>query len=361
MKIGIVLHPYAESEPGGLARSIYEWTAGLLRNDHENKYTIFLKNEPTASLNLPGSFDIRVLGGGRFWLDKLKVHPESDVYILQTPVLPLSFKLKKSIVIIQDFPYKYLDSKTNREVLRNILISYYHKHSLKKADALIAVSESTKKDVINLFGIPASKITTIHMGFKNICEVPEEKIKLPEKFFFYAGVIKERKNIISIIKALQEFKQKSPEFPHRLVLAGKFGANYSGEIKKYIKEKGVESYVEFIGYLKDGELSYAYKRAEALVFPSIIEGFGFPVLEAMACGTPVITSNIFGPSEIGKNAALLVNPINSTDIAEAMTKIVTDKTLRENLVKAGIARSKTFSWDKTAKKTLEFISFVHNA
>lgn len=360
MTIGIILHPYGEEKPGGLARTILEWTKGLLRNDFVNEYVIFLKKQPRVMPELPGkNWKIEILGGGLFWLNKLKSFVPADVYIFQTPVLPIFFKPKRSIVIAQDFPYKYLKPRSVKERLRNCIIGLYHQFSFCRANAIVAVSKAAKSDIMRFFRIPERKIRVIYMGFKRVCQVPEIAVNLPKKFFFFAGVIKERKNVLNIVKAFQEFSKRNPQHIHKLVFGGKAEGGYFEAVKDYISRNRLKDSVIFIGYFNDGQLSYIYKRAEALIFPSIVESFGFPVLEAMDCGLPVITSNIFGPAELGAGgSAILIDPYKPEEIAKAMEKIASDREFRDKLSQNGIQRSRQFSWDKAAKEMLEFIKEI---
>ena len=170
MKIGIILHPYGESKPGGLARTIFEWTKGLLEIDQKNQYIIFLKNQPVSRPDLPGAnWRIEVLGDGWFWKDRLKHHLRADVYIFQTPALPIFYRPKNAVIIAQDYPYQYLPAKNFDERIKNRLIYLYHRHSLRRANLIVAVSESSKRDTIRFFGIPEHKIAVVYMGYKNIC------------------------------------------------------------------------------------------------------------------------------------------------------------------------------------------------
>ena len=357
MKIGIILNPYGEVSPGGLARTILEWSRGMLQIDQENQYIVFLKSSPKILPDLPGNnWRMEVLGSGIFWLNRLRGASLADVYIFQTPVLPLFFKPKKSVIIAQDFPYLYPRVRRPgiRARLRNLIVYFYHAFSLKKADAVIAVSDSTKDDLIKNFKVPENKITVIHMGFKKICDTPEVLVALPSKFFLFTGVVKERKNVLNIAKAFGKFK-KGDTNGYKLVLAGKTEGEYFMAVKKYLEEKNLSKEVIFLGFLNDGQLAHVYKRATALLFPSLVEGFGFPVLEAMDCGIPVITSNIFGPKELGGDAAILVDPYNVDEMARAIQKLAADPALRDDLIKKGFLRAKKFDWKDTARKTLKLI------
>jgi glycosyltransferase involved in cell wall biosynthesis len=280
------------------------------------------------------------------------------VYLFQTAILPLTFS-PPSVIIIQDFPYLYLNPRSFSMRVLWYIVRLYHHFSILKADALIAVSESTKRDLIQFFGARSEKITRVYMGFKSICAVPESSISLPTHFFYYSGVIKERKNVLASIQAYVKCLKEHPSLKENFVLAGRSGGNYYEEIVRYIHTEGIESRVFFVGHLSDAEQSYAYARATALIFPSIVESFGFPVLEAMDCGTPVITSNFGGPSETGANgAAALINPRNPESIAEAMIRVSTDEQWRTELIERGRMRAKDFSWEKTARESLMVLERV---
>lgn len=357
MKIGIILHPFGENKPGGLARTIFEWTKGLLEIDDKNQYIIFVKHQPRVRPVLPGkNWQLEVLGGGWFWKERLRQAPAVDVYIFQTPALPIFYRPAKSIVITQDYPYEYLKSRTARERIRNFLIRYYHHWSLHRADVIVAVSQSSKADTIRFFNLPEEKIKVVYMGYKNVCAVPELLVSLPAKFFLFVGVIKERKNFFNIVKAFEEFKRNHPDVSHKLVVAGKIGNSYFGSVAAYIQQKNLTAEIIFLEYLNDGQLSYVYRRAEALIFPSLVESFGFPCLEAMSCGVPVITTKYQGPAEIVNGAGILVDPFDYLAIAEAMAKVVHNDILRHQLIEQGHVRSREFSWQKAATQLLAVIT-----
>lgn len=354
MKIGIILHPYEENEPAGLGRAIYEWTKALLLEDQKNEYIIFLKYKQQNRIKLPGSnWKIEQLGGGYFWLDRLRKKTLCDMYIFNTPVMPILFKPKKSIILALDFAYYYLAPKDFKSQIQKSITFFYHKFSLKRATYIVAISEATKKDLLKLFNIHNEKIKVIPIGYKKICDISTNKITLPSKFFFFVGVHKKRKNVLNIIKAYKIFSSKFSGIS--LVLAGNQNGHYFDMLLKYVNDNNLNNSVVFIGRLDDGQLSYVYKNSYAFIFPTLIEGFGMPILEAMNCGIPVITSNCSALSEVASYAALLVNPYNSEDIAQAMSKIVSNENLRLDLIKKGKIRSKEFSWDIAAKGLLKII------
>jgi len=355
MIIGIVLHPYGEDAPAGLGRIILEFTKWMVANDSDNSYLIFLKEKPKSPLPFsPGRWKMEVLGPGYFWLDRLRYASKADVYIFNTPVMPLFYRPRKSIVVALDFAYKYFHDKGIGGFFYSIILGWYHNFSLHRADVIVAISESTKKDTSSIFGVSEEKIRVIYPGFTNICMLPKEKLSLPEKYFLFVGVLKERKNVFGVVRAFSEFHKKHNNYS--LIITGKAKGSYADAVRVYIKETGLDNKVIFQGYLTDHELAYLYQNAEALVFPSFIEGFGFPVLEAMSCGTPVITSDYSSLMEISRDAALLVNPYNIGEIVSAMERVATDEKLHFELQEKGYRRTQDFSWEKAGKEYLSLIA-----
>ena len=358
MKIGIILHPYGEKKPAGLSRYILDLTSSLLENDKKNEYIIYLKDKPEKMPVFKGSnWKVEVVGSGKFWLEiGLSKAPTADIYVFNTPIMPFFFKPKKSVVIALDFAYRHFKSKNLKEFVFNKFLFFLNNFSFKRADAIVSISEETKKDILKLFDVSKQKIKVIYPGFKKICSLPVREISLPEYFFLYVGVIKERKNLFNIVKGFREFK-RSDKTDCKLVIAGKSGGEYYEKVLEFIKSEKIESDVAFLGFIDDNELAIAYKKAIALVFPSLIEGFGFPVLEAMNCGLPVITSKYGSLAEVAGSAGILVDPYNSGEISGAMKKIYSDNLLRYEMSSKGIIRAEEFSWQRSAEK---FINLFEN-
>ncbi|MDZ4296508.1 MAG: glycosyltransferase family 1 protein [Patescibacteria group bacterium] len=364
MRIGIVLHPYDQVHPGGLARAIFGWTRALLSVDEENEYVIFLKEAPRRPPELPGTrWKLAVLGSGYLWLNRLSRYPDLDVVVFHTPVVPLVYRPRRTIVVAYDFPYKHLPACGLRERALHRAVGWYHRRSLRRADHIVTTSESTKRDVIELFGISPERVSAIYHGFPRICDVPERALALPERFFLFAAVIKERKNVLNILRAFTRFRAEHPGAPQHMVFCGRVGAGaYARRVAAYINAAALTPFTHVLGHLDDGQLSYVYRRAEALVFPSLIEGFGLPILEAMSCGVPVITSNVFAPAELGAGgAALLVDPYDVEDIARAMGTVVDEPEARARLVAKGLMRSQEFTWEDAGRKLREVICAVGTA
>ncbi len=343
MKIGITLHPYGEKKPAGLGRAVFDITKSLLEVDRENEYAIFLKN-PNLKPDLPGSN----------WKTSpltLSAIRSLDVCIFNTPILPWWYgffgRAKKSIVIAYDFAYLQFSP--------NFFLKWYHGYSLRRADVIISISEATKKEIIKIFKIPEKKIKVVYLGYQKICPMPPKEISgLPEKFFFFVGAIKERKNVLGIVKAFSIFK-KNNYTNHTLVIAGNGRGAYYEKIIKFVESNNLKNDIIFLGHITDHELSYLYKKAEVLLYPSFIEGFGFPVLEAMDCGLPVITSNASSLPEVAGDAALLVDPYHVKEISDAMQNITAHQNLRSDLVKKGYEQVKKFSWQKTGTEILHLL------
>jgi len=228
----------------------------------------------------------------------------------------------------------------------------------KKADEIIAVSDSTKQDLVQLYNIDPKKIKVIYSGIEerfSPVENKEElrrvrkKYNLPEKFILFLGTLEPRKNIEGLILAFDKLKQSKNL---NLVIAGSKGWLYENIYKTAQKVNSSDN-IKFIGYIDPEGKPALYSLAKLFVYPSFWEGFGFPPLEAMACGTPVITSNVSSLPEVIGEAGLLVDPYNINEIAEAMNQVLQGESLRTNLQKKGIERAREFSWGKTAKETLK--------
>ncbi len=358
MLIGVLLHPYGEKKPAGLGRTIFELTKAMVEGHPENEYVVYVKDKPSVLPAFAGhNWHLEVLGGGFFWLDRgFWRAPRADVYIFNTPILPFFFVPKNSIVIALDFAYWFFPPRNILGKIRNWLLFLYHGYSLWRAKRVVAISEATKRDVIKLFGIPEKKISIMYLGYKPICAEPQEAVALPEKFFLFVGIIKERKNVFNVVKAFREYRRTHNS--HKLVVAGNGEGGYYEKIKEYVKQEGIEDAVVFFGHANDSQLSYVYRKAEALFFPSIAEGFGMPVAEAMDCGLPVITSTTTSLPEVGGDGAVIVDPYNIGEMAEALIKISTDHAFREQLIYKGFEQKKKFSWQKSAEAMLMVVKKI---
>ncbi|MBC1220938.1 glycosyltransferase family 1 protein [Nostoc sp. UCD120] len=228
---------------------------------------------------------------------------------------------------------------------------YYTPQVLKQAQHIICISQTTAEDITNFYGIPANKITPIPLAYDRTHFRP---LNLPTRnYFLYIGRQEPYKNIQRLIAAFAALPNCKD---YELWLVGPSDSRYTPTLKSQVAELSITNQVKFLDYVPYSELPKIINEAIALVFPSLWEGFGLPVLEAMACGTPVITSNLSSLPEVAGDAAILIDPYNTGEITEAMQAIATDSALRSHLSSQGITHSQQFSWEKTGKATVEVLS-----
>lgn len=272
----------------------------------------------------------------------------------------------KTVVTIHDLIFERYPSQYNPiDVLihrRKIKFACKHSH------AIIAISEQTKKDLIDFYHVDPNKIIVCYQSCSNTffeeassnqIEEIRKKYRLPKSFFLYVGSIIERKNLLTICKALNLIN-KETRIP--LVVVGK-GKSYLQKVKKYITANGLEHDVLFLAenkeinsqpdFLVERDLANIYRCATGLIYPSVFEGFGIPLLEAMSTGTPVITSNVSCMPEVGDDAVLYINPYDEKDMAMTMEKLIIDSTLRSELSEKGKKRTMHFTWEKCATAVME--------
>ena len=249
-----------------------------------------------------------------------------------------------------------------------IPIAYYHTRNpiwklnakgLRKAEKIITVSEFSKKDISRYIKYPEEKIEIIppavdhnlYYQNRNKAVLKKYRIEETEKVVLYVGAEEPRKNIQFLINSLSKLKNRIPQV--KLLKVGM--PNYIGvreKLLKHIESLNLQKDVIFTGYVSESELAEIYNAVDLFVFPSLYEGFGMPPLEAMACGTPVITSNTSSLPEVVGDAAIVVDPYDANKLVEEMYQLLTDDGLKEEMIRKGLRRSKMFSWDKSARETL---------
>jgi glycosyltransferase involved in cell wall biosynthesis len=230
----------------------------------------------------------------------------------------------------------------------------------RRADAIITVSESAKRDIVRLYGSQAERIHVVHEAaapsFQPIRDQPlldrvRQRYELAERFVLYVGTIEPRKNLPKLIEGFAR-RRKSGEIPHQLVCAGPYGW-LSRDIEDLIDRLQIEQSVRFTGYVPFDDLAALYSLAEMFVFPSLYEGFGLPVIEAMACGTPVITGQVAALAEVGGGAVEQVGHLDADSLGDAMVRLAGDPRRRGELSSLGLQRAHTFSWQRAARETLK--------
>jgi glycosyltransferase involved in cell wall biosynthesis len=226
--------------------------------------------------------------------------------------------------------------------------------SVRRAHHVLADSQATKDDLIELYGVAPAKITVILSGVDARFQPVEDsstraairaKYAIGDKPYIFAiGTVQPRKNYARLIQALAQVRAVHDVI---LVIAGGTGW-LEDEMYRILDALNMRDHVRLIGFADDDDLPAFYSEAYCLAFPSLYEGFGLPILEAMACGTPVMTSNISSMPEAAGDAALLVNPADTDEIANALLRLIADTELRAQLIQRGIAQAKRFTWDKSA-------------
>ena len=211
----------------------------------------------------------------------------------------------------------------------------------RRADVIIAVSEFTRRQVIELLGYPADRVFVVHHGTRPLAYPPLPR----EKLVLHVGAIQARKNVARLIAAFESMDQA-----WRLVLAGSFGYG-AEEIRSRIESSAARGRIAVLGYVPPEDLAAWYARASIFAFPSLDEGFGMPLLEAMAAGVPVVTSNCSALPEVAGDAALLVDPRDSDALAGALRRLAADENLRRELIQKGRERTALFTWEKAVRQT----------
>jgi glycosyltransferase involved in cell wall biosynthesis len=388
MRIGIdcrtILNP-KKGEAGGVGHYVYQLIRHLLKIDEENEYILF--------------FDHRIKKKKIKKFSKKNTKIVFYPFYLYSKFIPSSFShhlfdalIKKEEIDVFHFPYipsppKKINVKTVATIHDLSLLripNLFPKKEVEKEkeelsfifpfiDKIIAVSESTKKDLITLFNLPPEKIKVIYHGVderffkpssKEGIEKVKKKYKIKGDYIFFLSPLTVRKNISRIVQAFEMVKDEIKKDPEKfskiikrknlqLVLAGKEGFGFS-EIKKKIKASSYKKDIILTGYVEPEDLNHLFDGAKVFIFPSLYEGFGLPLIEAMARRIPIITSNLSSmPEIVGENNALFVNPYKTEEIANALVTLLSDKEVRKKITEKSLERAKQFQWEKTAKETLK--------
>jgi len=278
---------------------------------------------------------------------------KSDIYHFFNFTIPKNIKGKVINTIYDTVFISAPETMGDRKELEE------YKYGAQKSDLIITISESAKNDIIKNLGVDEDKIEIVHPGIdlenysqkyeKEELERIRKKYNLPSEYILYLGTIEPRKNIERIIKAFIKYKEKVDD-DLKFVIVGKKGWKYEN-IMKLIESMGTD--IIITGYIDEEDKIPIYKLAQFFTFPSLYEGFGMPVLEAMAAGVPVVTSNVSSLPEVAGDAAILVNPLNEDEIFEAYKKIRNDSNYREEMILKGYEQAKKYQWKYSAKKLEE--------
>ncbi len=287
------------------------------------------------------------------WGQKLLGLSKIDLFFATNSELPALSNDQKKVMVLHDLSSLRLDGAYPRDFQSRRMDAV--RRGLERADRLVVYSQSTRSDLCELFSFPEEKCPIIPLGVdaEFFSRRSPEK-PCPHPYFFSNGMIQPRKNFTALAQAFLA-AAKEAELPHHLLIAGGDGWR-SDEIKKEIKSIDPDGRIHFLGYVSRQKLVALYQNAAAFLFPSLYEGFGLPVLEAMAAGTPVLTSSTSALPEVAGDAALLVNPNDVSAIKEGILRLASDREFSARLREKGIVRAFEFSFAQTARKTAEFIS-----
>ncbi|MFH0951977.1 MAG: glycosyltransferase family 1 protein [Patescibacteria group bacterium] len=377
MRIGIdcrtILNPEL-GEKAGIGHYTYYLLRNLLALDKQNEYVLFFTHRlnPFKEFEQP-NVEMRVFPFAMYkkflpftyshmLITAALMRARLDVYHSPANVIPLSYT-GRSVVTIHDLAiYKNPEWFPSQVFSTKLLVP----QSVKKAKKVIAVSQSTAEDLKDIFNVPLSKISVIHEGvtieyldLKDRRLDVRKKYNLPKYYLLFVGTIEPRKNLLAFIKVFAEARKLiNAKYSNiQLILAGATG-HRSKEVFALIRNLRLKKYVRHIGYVSQNEKYNLMKQAWAFVFPSLYEGFGLPVLEAMKLGSPVLTGNKSSMPEVAGDSALLVNPQDEQAMFKALIRIIQEPALRARLKKDGKKRAENFSWKKTAKETLKVYEAV---
>lgn len=369
MLIGIDGNEANTTKRVGIGQFAYQVLHELYRQNITNQYHIYLSSPPLADLPRPStSWQYRVFGPARFWtqwrlpLDLYFAKVKPDVFFSPSHYSP-RFSPVPTVCSVMDLGYlKYPTQFTKKDLLQ---LTHWTRYSLKQASKIITISKFTKHEILAHYSVPEAKIVVAPLAPSPAPKQPLGSAKqvlakfgISSPYFLYLGTLKPTKNIPHLIHSFALFlKRQSNKAPnYQLVIAGKKGWLFQ-EIFAVVQTLHLTKQVLFTDFVSEEEKYCLLANAQALVVPSLYEGFGIPVLEAMQAGTPVIASNISSLPEIVGNAGLLVDPTNTQELALALQSLTSPNT-RKQYIKLGFLQAKHFSWSKTASIIL---STLHSA
>jgi glycosyltransferase involved in cell wall biosynthesis len=291
-------------------------------------------------------------------LKKLLRNIKPDIFVGTNGMIPLNSKTK-TLCIIHDLNFEH-----HPEHLPGLVRKYYCKYFpkfAKQATRIASVSEFSKKDIVETYNINPNKIDVVYNGpneqFKPISDIEKTQLQNQysegKSFFLFVGTLHPRKNLVNLFKAFEEFKTRTNSDFKLLIVGRKMW--WTDEIENTFQNLASKKDIIFTGRLPEKDLYKITAAAYALTYVPIFEGFGIPLVEAMSCGTPVITSNITSMPEVVKDAGFLVDPFSVEDITKAMITISTDESLRNELIEKSKIQAKKFSWQKTGDRLWDSI------
>ncbi len=358
MRIGIDASRATRQERTGTEGYSFQLIRKLLELDQENEYILYFNQPPQPGLLPPSPRrSDRVIPCPRLWTHlrlsaEMALHPP-DLLFVPAHVLPL-VRPRRSVVTVHDLGY--LHEPQAHRPLDRLYLDLSARYHARVATRLLAISQATKDDLVRHYRVPPERITVTHLAAGESFRPVEDQVQIAAvkarygitgDYFLYVGTLQPRKNLVRLLEAYAAMQIQNPQ----LVLVGKKGWLYD-EIFAVVQKLGLQEQVIFPGYVPAADLPALYSGAMAFVFPSLYEGFGMPVLEAMACGAPVVCANVSSLPEVVGQAGILVNPTDTAALAAALGRVAGAAGLRAELRARGLVQARQFSWERCARETL---------
>ncbi|MFA5189002.1 MAG: glycosyltransferase family 1 protein [Patescibacteria group bacterium] len=380
MNITIDIRCLMQANYSGVSEYAFNLLDNLFKIDSQNQYQLFYNSHQDISNNLPDFNYPNVKFFGFKYPNKFfnlglkllrypkidKILPPADIFFMPNlNFIALRAGGKKTITI-HDLSFDLFPSFFSLK--RQLWHKFINPRKLNAGfDKIIAVSDNTKNDLMNLYQLPGQKIKVIHSGLDHNLYKPldkndpkfleiKAKYQLPESFILFLGTLEPRKNLTGIIEAFNLLKNNNSQLADlHLLIAGAPGWNYK-KIFEIANNSPYTKQIFYLDYISRQDKPYLYNLARAFIFPSFYEGFGFPALEAQACGLPVMAANNSAFPEILGDSAFLVNPDHLEEIAASLNEILSNQELKQDLINKGLENAKRFSWEKCAQKTLDYLT-----
>jgi glycosyltransferase involved in cell wall biosynthesis len=366
MKIGVMLRNFGEK--GGIVVYAKNLLNSLLRIDSLNEYVMIYRNPEDLGnfTQFPNVAEKIVSAPNKLFWDQIAVPlfaRKENLDIIYNPKLSIPLITSRKTVWVMHGGAQFVVPQAFKWSDR-LYFKIANRLYAKKATAIITMTKIGANDIVKYMGADPNKMHVIHEAYNEQCKMLSkeqtqpirEKYSLPEKFILFVGGLTPLKNFGNLLRAYQMIQDS---IPHKLVVVGFKRWKFLNDLR-LIDQLGLNNKVIFTGFALDEEIPAFYNLADLFMFPSLYEGFGIPVLEAMACGCPVITSETGCSPEVAGNAAILIDPYNPEQIAGVIKKVLTDSEEKNRLIEKGLNRVKQFSWKNCAEDTLTLFNSLFN-